>query len=282
MGVAGLLTIGEFARRSGLSVRAVRLYDRIGLLRPAEVVPGTGYRRYASRQLYAGRLIALLRRLDMPLNQIAEIVGADAPDAAEKLAGYWTEVERRLAGQRDLADRLVRSLAGETPAPDGTWPVFVREVPEQHVVTELRYVTSAELPWIREATLRLTALADRVGGATGPRFVVFHGPVSEDADGPVEVCLPVRADAAGRAEPAHQEAYIPVVKGHFEVPQILSVYDAARRWVRERGLTVVAPPREVYSYGVSPDAAASDQPVCDVAVPFGGVCAPPAREPGRP
>jgi hypothetical protein len=34
---------------------------------PAEVVPGTGYRRYASRQLYAGRLIALLRRLDMPL-----------------------------------------------------------------------------------------------------------------------------------------------------------------------------------------------------------------------
>jgi DNA-binding transcriptional MerR regulator len=66
-GGSGLLTIGEFARRAGLSIRALRLYDRIGLLRPAEVVPGTGYRRYASRELYAGRLIALLRRLDMPL-----------------------------------------------------------------------------------------------------------------------------------------------------------------------------------------------------------------------
>jgi len=70
---AGLLTIGEFARRSRLSMRALRLYDRIGLLRPAEGVPETGYRRYAGRQLYAARLIALLRRLDMPLSQIAEI-----------------------------------------------------------------------------------------------------------------------------------------------------------------------------------------------------------------
>jgi DNA-binding transcriptional MerR regulator len=262
---SGLLTIGEFARRSGLSIRALRLYDRIGLLRPAEVVADTGYRRYTARQLYAGRLIALLRRLDMPLTEIAEIVGATGPDAAERLADYWTGVERRLAAQRELADRLARNLAGETPAPDDQWPVSVRDVPEQHVVSELRHVTAAELGWIREATDRLTALADRSGGRAGPRFVVFHGAVNEDADGPVEVCVPVRPGAAGRVEPAHREAYIPVVKGHFEVPAILSVYDAAARWVRDHGHTAVAPAREVYGY---PESAGADDPVCDVAVPF--------------
>ncbi len=78
-GGLGLLTIGEFAGRSGLSIRALRLYDRIGLLQPAHVVPATGYRRYASRQLYAGRLIALLRRLDMPLTEITTIVSASGP-----------------------------------------------------------------------------------------------------------------------------------------------------------------------------------------------------------
>ncbi|MEV4639767.1 MerR family DNA-binding transcriptional regulator [Actinoplanes sp. NPDC049548] len=265
----GLLTIGEFARRSGLSIRALRLYDRIGLLRPVEVVDGSGYRRYASRQLYAGRLIALLRRLDMPLTEITEVVGAPGPEAAERLAGYWTAVERRLAAQRELADRLVRNLAGETPAPDdGAWQVSVREVAEQHVVSEMRYVTAAELGWIGDATARLTELADRSGGAAGPRFVVFHGEVNEDADGPVEVCLPVRAEAAGRAEPAHREAYIPVVKGHFEPPQILSIYDAVRRWVRDHGYTAVASPREVYGYAADPDAAAPGDLVCDVALPF--------------
>lgn len=270
----GLLTTGEFARRSRLSVKALRLYDRSGLLRPAEVHPGNGYRRYAERQLYAARLIVLLRRLDMPLSQVAEILAAGGADAGELLARYWTDVERRLAAQRDLADRLVRSLAGEARAPEGEWPVATREVPAQSVLTEQRYVTSGELRWIHEATVRLTAVAARHGGPAGHRFVVFHGEVSEDADGPVEVCLPVTAGAvdpavvAVRHEPAHTEAYIPVIRGHFEAPQILSVYDAARRWVRERGLLVAAPPREVYAYPADLEHGAPDDLVCDVAVPY--------------
>lgn len=101
----GWLTVGKFARRSGLSIRALRLYDRIGLLRPAEVVSATGYRRYVGRQLYAGRLIALLRRLDVPLTEITAILGAPGPDASGRLAVYWTAVEQRLAAQRELADR---------------------------------------------------------------------------------------------------------------------------------------------------------------------------------
>jgi DNA-binding transcriptional MerR regulator len=262
----GLLTIGEFAGRSRLSIKALRLYDRTGLLRPADVDPVSGYRRYSPRQLYAARLIVLLRRLDMPLSQIAEILQAPAPAAADRLAGYWTEVERRLAAQRELADRLVRSLAAETPEPAGAWSVRERDVPDQLVLSEQRYVTSAELPWILEATTRLRAVAERLGGPTGPRFVLFHGRVSEDEDGPVEVCVPIGPEAGGpatRREPAHREAYVPIGRGHFEAPRILSVYDAVHRYVRDRGGLETGPAREVYGY--------DDDPVgyvCDIAVPF--------------
>jgi len=272
MGDEPLLTIGEFARRSRLSIKALRLYDRSGLLRPAEVRPDSGYRRYELRQLYAARLIVLLRRLDMPLAQIAEILEASGPDAAARLEQYWTEVERRLVAQRELADRLVRSLATQTSEPAaGAWPVRERDVPGQAVLTEQRYVTSAELPWILQASARLLRVAERYGGPAGPRFVVFHGPVGEDADGPVEVCVPVDPAVAGsteltgsgiRHEPAHREAYIAVERGHFEVPRILSVYDAVRRYVRSRGLLETGPAREVYSYPEGDDIA------CDVAVPF--------------
>jgi DNA-binding transcriptional MerR regulator len=41
-----LLSIGVFARRSRLSMKALRLYDRRGLLTPADVDPDTGYRRF--------------------------------------------------------------------------------------------------------------------------------------------------------------------------------------------------------------------------------------------
>ena len=262
MSEPGLLTIGEFARRSRLSIKALRLYDRSGLLRPAEVRPDSGYRRYATRQLYAARLIVLLRRLDMPLSQVAGILGAGPADGAAQLDRYWTGVERRLAAQRELADRLVRSLAAETPEPGPVWPVRERDVGEQIVLSEQRYVTSPELSWIVEAGERLAAVAGRHGGAAGPRFVLFHGQVTEDADGPVEVCVPVAAQTtATRREPAHREAYAPVEAGHFEAPRILSVYDAVHQYVRSRGALETGPAREVYGY---PD---GHRYVCDVAVP---------------
>ncbi len=64
-----LLTIGVFARRSRLSMKALRLYDRLGLLRPADVDPESGYRRYRESQLVTARLVVMLRRLDMPLHR---------------------------------------------------------------------------------------------------------------------------------------------------------------------------------------------------------------------
>jgi DNA-binding transcriptional MerR regulator len=264
----GLLTSGEFGARAGLSIKALRLYDRLGLLPPAEVEPGNGYRRYHENQLYAARLIALLRRLDMPLARIAVLVDARGPDAAGLLDRYWTEVEDRLSRQRELADRLVRALSGDVPGPDGEWPVRTRDVPERTVLTEQRHVTARELGWIDAATARLEAVAARHGGPAGPRLVLFHSPVREDVTGVVEVCVPVHAGridpetAAVRTEPAHREAYLPVTAGQFEPPRILTVYDAVRRWVRAHGHRIAGAPREVYGHDPA------GPTVCDVALPY--------------
>ena len=58
-----LMTIGDFARDAGLSPKALRLYDELGLLVPAEVGQYSGYRRYAPSQLERARLVASLRLL---------------------------------------------------------------------------------------------------------------------------------------------------------------------------------------------------------------------------
>lgn len=69
----GDLTIGELARRSGLSAKALRLYDASDLLPARSVDPFTGYRRYAADQVHRARLIARLRGIGMGLAQVRAV-----------------------------------------------------------------------------------------------------------------------------------------------------------------------------------------------------------------
>jgi len=68
-----LMTSGAFARASGLSRKALRLYDELGLLYPARVDPVTQYRFYDPAQLEQARLVAWLRRVGMPLAAIRAV-----------------------------------------------------------------------------------------------------------------------------------------------------------------------------------------------------------------
>jgi DNA-binding transcriptional MerR regulator len=271
---AGRMTTGEFSRRSQLSIKALRLYDRLGLLTPAAVDGRNGYRTYDESQLFTARLIVLLRGLAIPLPEVARVVAAAGPEAADLIESYWAAQERRFAAQRQIAATLSPGMAASDP-PSSQLPVHERYVRDQLVLTEQCHVYLGQLTWTRQAAGRLVACAGRCGGVAGQRFVIFHGLVSADSDGPVEVCVPVTrppdddpAELAWRVEPAHQEAFIQVTKVHFEVPAILSVYDELARWVGAAGRKQIGSPREVYTRGVDPLFATADAHICDVAIPF--------------
>jgi DNA-binding transcriptional MerR regulator len=100
---ATLMPIGRFARSSGLSVGALRHYDRHGLLSPALVSQETGYRYYAADQLATARAIALLRDLEMSLPEIRGFLSADAEGRRARLARHRGRLQAR-------ADRLHRVL----------------------------------------------------------------------------------------------------------------------------------------------------------------------------
>ncbi|MGH3584970.1 MAG: MerR family transcriptional regulator [Pseudonocardia sp.] len=108
----GLLTIGVFAAESGLSPKALRLYDDLGLLPPAEVDEQTGYRYYRRDQLDQARLVAWLRRIGMPLARIAVVVRLGPGAAAVEVTEFWGQVEADVAERRALASFLVEHLSG--------------------------------------------------------------------------------------------------------------------------------------------------------------------------
>lgn len=266
------LSIGVFARRSLLSMKALRLYDRLGLLSPAEVDPGNGYHQYRESQLDTARFIARLRQLDMPLAQVADVIAAPASERGELLAAYWNTMERRIAGQRELMAHLQLTLAGQ----EGNYDMFEiqeRDIPEQLVLTEQRHITVSELSrWLGETIGRQWTTAEALGGVTGPIFVIYHGAVNEDSDGPVEVCAPINPtqdhipNVPTRIEPAHREAYTRIRKAQVEFPQILSAYDAVEQWMPKHGKACSAAPREVYFTDFM-NAGPNDE-VCDIAFPI--------------
>src|SRR5437867_2719336 len=100
-GTGGTLSSGAVARRSRLSPKALRLYEQMGVLTPDRIDPVSGYRAYRADQLVAARLIAALRRVDMPLAMVAQVIDAPRARARELLDAYWTEVEARVANQRE-------------------------------------------------------------------------------------------------------------------------------------------------------------------------------------
>lgn len=79
------LPIGRFSRLTGLTVKALRHYDELGLLRPAEVDPETGYRSYSPEQVGRAEWIRTLRRLELPLDDISVLLSSDDPAVVRRL-----------------------------------------------------------------------------------------------------------------------------------------------------------------------------------------------------
>jgi serine/threonine protein phosphatase PrpC len=114
-----MLTIGEFARATGLTAKALRLYDDLGLLAPADVDAHTGYRRYTPDQVDRARLVARLRSAGVPLKRIATIVELDDREAAAaELLSYWRQVEADTASARQVVATLVSQMRGHDPTMD--------------------------------------------------------------------------------------------------------------------------------------------------------------------
>jgi len=111
-GGGALLSIGRFARVTGLSIGALRHYAELDLLAPATVDPATGYRYYRHSQIDTALLIGTLRDLDVPLASIATILAGARADRDRALAAHLARTEAAAMRLQRLAHRL-RNLITE-------------------------------------------------------------------------------------------------------------------------------------------------------------------------
>jgi DNA-binding transcriptional MerR regulator len=277
--------IGEFARRSRLSPKALRLYDGLGLLSPARVDELSGYRYYEAAQLEQARLIAALRQVGISLTTVKELLALDPAEVAERVTAFWREAEARHAGQRELVTALVHRLTKRSTV---MYEVATRDMPQRSLLCLKRNVDESSV-WAfgKEfiAVMRDPRLP-RLTGREGAVFSIYWGQVSADSDGPVEWCKPVPdAEAEGlaaqfpeltlRVEPAHREAYVDLGTGGQTDPAQWQLADEAlRTWAGEQSIDpkkLSLTPEDLgvrITYLVRQPLTEKSAPECDFAVPF--------------
>jgi DNA-binding transcriptional MerR regulator len=125
-----LMSIGRFARLTGLTIGTLRHYDEVGLLPPASVDPASGYRRYQRGQADRARQIAMLRWDGLPIEEIRQVIDDQAGTVTHDVL---TRHRHRLERQRDLltaqirdADRFVKEGITMPKLPAGARPSQIK------------------------------------------------------------------------------------------------------------------------------------------------------------
>jgi len=152
--------------------------------------------------------------------------------------------------------------------------VDVRSLPERRLATISRHVHANETDGLFDHVFaRLRAAGPGIPGIAGVPFLIFYGDVSDDSDGPIELCRPVgtsevrdSGDIELRVEPAHDEAYIRLAAKDMGWPAMLPACDALESWVSAHQRQPAGALRQLLI--ADQRTAGPETPVCDLSVPL--------------
>lgn len=247
-----MLKIGDFSKLSRVSIRMLRHYDEIGLLKPVEIDPFTGYRYYGEDQLPAAGRIAALREMGFGLHAIREMLSCF--DDAGRLAGYFSARRTELLAQQAETERRLRLLdtAQERLRKDNAmqYDVTLKTLPARYAACLRTTIPSYEQEgdvWklLSEETASLRLVPD------DPclRSVAFLDGEYKERDVLVEAQKTVKGTYPD-TEHVRFRTLPPVTfaSATFQGPydQIIQVYEAVARWVEANGCDFDGPMFNIY------------------------------------
>jgi DNA-binding transcriptional MerR regulator len=238
--------IGEFARLSGASVKALRFYDRLGILEPAAVDVRTGYRLYEAAQLQDIAAIFTLKDLGASLAEIRRVISR--PRDSTERRRLLESLRARALASIDTARRSLQWLElalAEVETCGVAVPVSIKHRPQVRVASIRTALRSyGEVDEV-ERELRRAVSLQRSGDLRG---VLWHR--CEDS-GRIEGEPFV--ETAGRATRGsiYEVKDLPAVTAATaycaaDDEAAVRAYEALSRWISLRSYRLAGPKREIY------------------------------------
>jgi len=246
-----MIRIGDFSKLSRVSVKTLRFYDEMGLLKPIEVDRFTSYRYYEFDQLPRLHRILALKDLGFSLEEIGRLLEEDL--SAEQMRGMLklrqAEIRQRVeeeAGRLERVELWLRQIEQEDSM--SKYDVVIKKV-EPIKVAAVRGVVPTP-PDQRSLWDELMGYLHQQGARMiGPPMAIYHDKEFKERDWDIEVCMPVIDDLTpDQRVKVHKllaaESMACVVHtGPFAT--IGEAYDAIARWIDQNGYQIVGPGREI-------------------------------------
>lgn len=255
-----MFRIGAFSQLTGVTIKTLRYYDRVGLLKPEQVDRFTGYRTYSLAQMDRLNRILALKDLGMSLEEIARVLVED-PDVAE-LRGMLrlkeAQIRQSIASEQARLERVearLRLIESEGAHP--VHEVVVREVGEIETLYHRQIIAGPQE--IKPLFHALFATARTHGIVpSAPCIALYYQGEYREHNLDFALAMPVQADAPntlplteGVTLCRHRLPAIRAASTLCRMRSQVDIYRANRdlsAWVAANGYRVDGGPcREVYA-----------------------------------
>ncbi len=248
-----MFKIGDFSMLSRISVKALRYYDEIGLLKPVQVDQFTGYRYYSADQLPRLNYIIALKNMGLSLEEVSTLITSHLTPAQIRdifilkkgeLQQRVNEEQRRL----EQVEKLLKQIEKEGIMPD--YQVAIKKV-EPQLIASVRDV----LPTYGDVGRLYGEIFKYLGKKwvfkpAGPVMLICHDGEYKESDVDVEAAVPIGKNIPGSDRvkvyelPGLEQAACTVYKGAYE--GISEGYKALMAWIESNGYQIAGPDRELY------------------------------------
>jgi len=247
-----VIRIGDFSKLSRVSIKTLRFYDEMGLLKPISVDRFTGYRFYEYNQLPRLHRILALKDLGFSLEEIGQLLTGDL--SAEQMRGMLklrqAEIRQNVQEEADRLERVdvwLNQIEQEDRM--SKYDVIIKKVEPVKVASVRGIVPTPPEQGSLWGELEGYLAAQHVRPA-GACFSLYHDDEYKERDWDIEVCEPITADLTPGKRvhlselPAVETMACTIHHGPFTT--ISEAYNAIAKWIESSGYRICGPSREVY------------------------------------
>ena len=250
-----MFKIGDFSRLTRVSIRMLRHYDEIGLLKPQSIDNLTRYRYYSVDQIPRVNRIQVLKEMGFSLSEICGLMerDLDSKQLLSLLENRRREISQTINNEKEKllrVETLIKFINKEDS--NMKYDITVKNIPSCKVLS-LRDTIPA---YNAEGRLweELGAFAEKNKiKCMGPNYAIYHDDAYKESDVDVEVTVCVQESITGtdriRVRELEEVSEMAVVfhKGPFE--EMSAAYNALGVWMAENNYEWNGPTRAIYHKG---------------------------------